>query len=68
MEIKQENYFMGTKRKPPFNNVNVTTLLLKKVKEDSVVPQNESEEIEMKTDTEIKDTISRMKNNLKNFA
>ncbi|GJY08049.1 hypothetical protein Tco_0375103 [Tanacetum coccineum] len=70
MEIKQENlenYFIGTKRKPLFNNVNVTTLL-KKVKEESVVPQNESEEIEMKTDTEIKDTISRMKNNLKNFA
>ncbi|GJR69939.1 hypothetical protein Tco_0016004 [Tanacetum coccineum] len=70
MEIKQENlenYFIGTKRKPPFNNVSVTTLL-KKVKEESVVPQNESEEIEMKTDTEIKDTISRMKNNLKNFA
>ncbi|GJX74753.1 hypothetical protein Tco_0313348 [Tanacetum coccineum] len=70
MEIKQEqleNFFMGTKRKPPFNNVNVTTLF-KKVKEESVVPQNESEEIEMKTDTQIKETISRMKNNLKNFG
>ena len=73
MEIKQEhhqqqqleNYFIGTKRKTPQPPLPVT--LLKKVKEENV-PQNEAEEMEMKTDTEIKDAISRIKNSLKNFG